>query len=345
MIFTQTIQNQAPPSGWWNDNPLKVTYAGKTVAAKTTRQKGVMKIRKLSQYQYEVIATGEVKDFNPTQTRGDNKDRVILSLSKLRDIINANSSRRDRMKFITTTYAENMTCEKRLYSDTKEFIRKLRKYCAGYKVEYINVVEPQGRGAWHNHFILIFDRTAPYLDNDTVISPLWGHGFVKTKAIDDIENLGAYFSAYFCDIEFNDENVAEIKELNDGKFDYKIKDIEYNREGEKVDKAFIKGGRICMYPPGMNIFRCSRGIQRPEYKEVEPEDFERLLPRLELTYEKTVVVTREVVLNFITGEKGLRDYFIHYRYFKWKPQKLLKLNELQEVHGLELPFNVEGVAA
>ena len=36
------------------------------------------------------------------------------------------------------------------------------------------------------------------------MAPLWGHGFTKTKAMQDCDNVGAYFSAYLGDMPLDE---------------------------------------------------------------------------------------------------------------------------------------------
>ena len=130
-----------------------------------------------------------------------------------------------------------MTDPKVLYKDFDKFMKKLKyKYKS---VDYINVVEPQGRGAWHCHILLRFnDYKKIYIPNKE-ISKMWGHGFVSVKAIKkDIDNLGAYLSAYLGDVEINDDNIRDL--LHDGVVKpgqaLNIKEVEV----EGVKKKFIK---------------------------------------------------------------------------------------------------------
>lgn len=62
-------------------------------------------------------------------------------------------------------------------------MRKLKRYLskqidltAGQKsFQYITIAEPQGENhgnSWHLHILLIFDDTAPFIENDT-IAELW----------------------------------------------------------------------------------------------------------------------------------------------------------------------------
>lgn len=68
----------------------------------------------------------------------------------------------------------------------------------GYSFEYIVAMEPQNRGAWHAHLILIFNGKAPFIPNDE-ISALWGQGFVKTKGL-KILTMSVHISLHISEI-------------------------------------------------------------------------------------------------------------------------------------------------
>ena len=164
------------------------------------------------------------------------------------------------MRWCTLTYAENMTDPKQLYKDFQQFNQRFQYYCKQHnygKPEYIVMMEPQGRGAWHAHLLYIWkNMKAPYISNDD-FRKLWGHGFVRIKKLDNVDNVGAYLTAYLGDMEIN-----EI----DNKFDYigsECKEIEVDEDGKKIKKAFVKGARLDLYPSNFNMIRCSRGIKRP----------------------------------------------------------------------------------
>ena len=51
-----------------------------------------------------------------------------------------------------------MTDPKKLYTDNEKFMKRVRYFFKDETtIDYINVVEPQGRGAWHCHFLLRFN--------------------------------------------------------------------------------------------------------------------------------------------------------------------------------------------
>ena len=142
-------------------------------------------IRKLTGSEYLNLYTGEVNSYD----KHDNKSEVCTlsirrTMERIRNLLNANCLFESHLRWITLTYADNMTDISILYSDFRNFWKKFKRKCfsEGWSIpEYINVIEPQGRGAWHCHVMLIFPSNAPYIDNNTVIAKLWGHGFTKTK--------------------------------------------------------------------------------------------------------------------------------------------------------------------
>lgn len=236
-------------------------------------------IKKLDKESYVNIRTGEVKEFTHHQSRKDDIDNVKKTLTKGRDMINANVFDVSYCKWITLTYAVNMTDPDRLYKDYKLFNTRLRrKYGA---CEYITAAEPQGRGAWHLHVLLIFDHPAPYMSNNDV-AQLWGQGFVKVKKLDNVDNVGAYLTAYLGDLECIDNDAPE--EL--------VKTVSvFDDTGHPVSKRFIKGARLSMYPPGFHIFRWSRGCKKPVIKDVEYQRAKKEVGGLTPTYIKSIQLT------------------------------------------------------
>ena len=190
--------------------------------------------------------------------------QVSQSLKRLRDYINTNVVDVTKCKWITLTYAENMTNTRLLYKDFKNFMAKMRYYFSEYKIEYIVAMEPQGRGSWHAHLILIFDRTAPFIPNST-IERIWEHGFTVTHKLDNIDNVGAYLTAYLGDMEYNEKNLNLLREQTTTHTRFEIKEVaEIDDIKLNTPKKFIKGGRLYLYPPKFNLYRCSRGIKAPD---------------------------------------------------------------------------------
>lgn len=211
---------------------------------------------------YMYLDTGEIFECNHIENRSESKFQVGQSLKRLRDYINTNVVDTNKCKWITLTYAKNMQDTKKLYKDFQKFMQKLRYQYKDYKIEYIVACEPQARGAWHMHLILIFDKVAPFISNAT-IEKLWEQGFTKTTKLDNIDNIGAYLTAYLGDMEFTEENILELQKQGLNVSQMSLKEVN-EIEGIKLEepKSFIKGGRLYMYPPKFNLYRISRGIKK-----------------------------------------------------------------------------------
>jgi len=218
-------------------------------------------IKKISKNEYVILETGEIKEYSfHAENRVQNKEALRRTFKKIRELINTNFIGAKNELAFTITYKENMIDPKQLYKDFEKFIKRLR-----YKypdIDYMSVVEPQGRGAWHCHVLLRFNNLEKVYIPNKEVAELWGHGFVNVKAISkDVDNLGAYLSAYLGYVEI-DNNLNELVSLGVVKpgQTFKIKEVEVNGK----QKKFIKGGRLHLYPVGMNIYRCSRGIKPPK---------------------------------------------------------------------------------
>lgn len=254
-------------------------------------------IKKLNANEYIDIRTGEIKEFIHIENRAQAINDVRKSLSRLRDYINTNVTDISKCKWVTLTYKENMTDTKKLYDDFKRFNMKLRYYLSkqNYKYEYIVAMEPQGRGAWHAHILMIFDCKAPYIDNNDVMASIWGHGFTSTKDLDgSIDNLGAYLTAYLGDMELKEGiDTIGLNNIFDkhGKCKYQVSEVEINEDGRNISKAFIKGLRMALYPPKFNIYRCSRGIKKPIITYDSEINAQKKISAGTLTFERTIKLT------------------------------------------------------
>lgn len=116
----------------------------------------------------------------------------------LRRLVNANAGQyqddRGRPylpKFLTLTFAENITSINDANHEWKKFIQRLDRFIA-YRAKYVVVVEFQDRGAVHYHAIFF---NLPYIRKKK-IEELWGQGFIRINAIDEVDNVGAYVSKY-----------------------------------------------------------------------------------------------------------------------------------------------------
>jgi hypothetical protein len=234
---------------------------------------------------YVICASGEIKDVEHKVTRKDNKKGLYKTFANARAVINANVTDVSKVRWCTLTYAENMTDPKQLYSDFQKFNQRFQYYCKsqGYdKPEYIVMMEPQGRGAWHAHLLYIWqDQKAPYIPNN-VFRDLWRHGFVRIKKLDNVDNVGAYLTAYLGDMEISEMDVSRAvgRECT-------IKET-VGENGEKVKKAIVKGARLDLYPANFNMLRCSRGVKRPVAEMLSQEDAEKKVSAATKTFESAI---------------------------------------------------------
>lgn len=239
-------------------------------------------ILKVDNDRYINLETGELKEFQHFISRADDLRFFSQSLRHLREIINTNVTNSNNALWVTLTYAENMTDTKRLYDDFKKFFKRLRYKYSDYHIEYIAAMEPQARGAWHCHLILLFDTLAPFIPNNT-LADIWGLGYVKVKALTDIDNPGAYLTAYLGDMEMLE---AEECGVFNGQGKCKVVDM-IEENGKHVSKAIIKGARLHLYPPKFNIYRCSKGIKKPESVLMPYDEALTIVDGLNPTYEQS----------------------------------------------------------
>jgi hypothetical protein len=262
--------------------------------------RNLKKFRKLNKMEYVDLETGEILEYKLNENRGQNVAGLKRTFKEIRNIINNNFTGADNELFVTLTYAENMMDTKKLYKDFELFVRKLkRKY---NNVEYMSVIEPQARGAWHCHVLLKFpDADNVYIDNDKDMARMWGHGFTKTRKLKNVDNIGAYISAYLADVEACEENRETIFDAITRSNDI-LEVVEKNVDG--VKKSYVKGARLHMYPSGMNLYRCSRGIKKPETEKMLYKEVKKIVGSGQASYTRTIDIERDgKTINAITYEQ------------------------------------------
>lgn len=271
-------------------SPVRLKIAGNITEVRYMARKPDIRIRKRDKDTYVDLSTGEIRNFSHGESRAANIAGVAKSLGKLRDILNTNITDTHNCLWVTLTYAENMQDTQRLYHDFRKFNMRFHTFIKKNKLppyEYIVAMEPQGRGAWHCHVVLIFSRKAPFVSNSD-LRKVWKHGFVKIKALKNISNVGVYLTAYMASMELGDA----LKNMTLDKLDArKIKQIAIkDSDGKDETKAYIKGARLCLYPVGFRIFRKSRGILPPSIKECTYADALHEIGDAQKTYEKAINV-------------------------------------------------------
>lgn len=199
-----------------------------------------MPITKIDELRYLVNSTGEVLEYQKTDNRSENLYGLSVSMSNLRSVLNENFSGSSSEVWATFTYRENMQDSKRLYVDWRDFWKRLKYENPETPLEYVTIAEPQKRGAWHLHCLVKRTDKKPLFLPQKALMALWGHGGVNIKRLDSSDNIGAYLSAYLSNLPTDSKTETE--------------------------KSYIKGARLHLYPPGMNFYRCSRGIKKPEWQ-------------------------------------------------------------------------------
>ena len=280
--------SQIPPK---NPNLMvKVTEMGNVIEVQYMSRRNCKQTIQMLQggEQFVICATGEIKDVEHHNTRKDNKKGLYKTFANARAVINANVTDVSKVRWCTLTYAENMTDPKRLYEDFRNFNWRFQYYCKqkGYsKPEYIVMMEPQGRGAWHAHLLYIWqDQKAPYIANQE-FREMWGHGFVRIKKLDNVDNVGAYLTAYLGDMEIDEMDVSKAV----GK-QCKVVEVE-DEDGKKVKKAIVKGARLDLYPANFNMLRCSRGVKRPVAEMMSQEEASKKVSAATKTFESAIKLT------------------------------------------------------
>lgn len=258
-------------------------------------------IQKLDKDHYVNLQTGEYLEFEHQKNRSENLQSVARSLSQGRDLLNANIVDTKKCRWVTLTYSDNMTDPKKLQKDFENFNVRLRRKYGHY--EYITAAEPQGRGAWHLHVVLIFSGPAPYIPNE-IMAAAWKQGFVTVKKLDDVDNVGAYLTAYLGDLELTEAKFEGVKG--------KIKEVDVEVDGTMQKKRYVKGGRLCMYPPGFHIFRWSKGIKKPTVTYMTAGEANEKVGAATLTFEKTVA---------LSDETSSFEATLNYRYYNSKRRR------------------------
>lgn len=130
----------------------------------------------------------------------ENREKVLnRARTDLRRIINSNIGMYGQTdKFMTLTFAENMTDLKSANYEFKKFMQRLKRF---HKIDmkYAAVPEIQqeryektGFAVWHFHVIFF---NLPYTRANK-LSSIWGNGFIKINRIDHVDNVGAYICKY-----------------------------------------------------------------------------------------------------------------------------------------------------
>lgn len=253
-------------------------------------------IQKLSSEEYVVLDTGEVKLFEKAENRSEGKISLYKTFKKLRYLINNNFTGSKNELFVTLTFAPNDLGWRPTVGDTdylakafKVYLQRLKR-CYG-SVDFIRVLEPHEDGHAHYHVLLKFiDKDSVFIKNSDM-AKLWSKGFVKIHSLKDVDNIGAYVSAYLTDVEFNEQ--AVLKSMLAGE------NVEVI---EKDGKKYIKGGRVKYYPTGKQIYNKSKGILEPERTTMYYSKAKKIVGSAKPTFEKNIVIETNDFSNVLRFE-------------------------------------------
>lgn len=287
-------QNELPEKRIYQDAIVTVTDMGHLIEIQHMQKRNTeCHIRKIDADRYILLETGEIFEYEKIENRSESENSLRQTFKKLRYLINANFTGKPNELFVTFTFAKDSFDNKQLYKDFDKFLKRLRyRYKDSTTIDYLNVVEPHASGQWHSHMLIRFnDLRSVYIPNKE-LEEMWGQGFVKIKSLKDVDNIGAYVSAYLADLDVPDDFVPKSD-----KTEVMIKTV------EGKPKKFIKGGRLQFYPPGMNIYRPSRGIKMPEREEMPYKMAQKKVGSGEPHFRKSYAIERDGFENTITIEQ------------------------------------------
>lgn len=232
-----------------NNNIFEVQYLMK--------QNHLSHILKLDKDSYMIKNTGEIKEFNKINDRSESINSLKQTMKKIRYLINNNFSGGKKELWATLTFKDTEIAKnpKEIYKEFNKFMKRLNyKY---KNLEYIVIIEPHGiennnLNNWHGFHLhlLLKSKSNLYIPYDE-FEKIWGLGMTRIERLNNIDNIGAYISAYLTNIEIKEEK-------NSG-------------------KKFIKGARIWLYPKNINIYRKSRGITFPERTKMKYKEAKELI--------------------------------------------------------------------
>lgn len=261
----QVVKGTHKPKGF---DIVKVRYEGDTYATVIHQERPTKThVRKIDSKRYEVLSTGEIKEYQPMsqdqkrRIRRQTLNRTFNDLCGLirYNFVNSGEKGCNAQLFITLTYADNMVDGDKAKKDLNLFITKLnKKYKGIYDLEYIAVIEPQERGAWHFHIMLKATNTDWLWIEYSDLNRLWKHGYTDIQRLRS-DDIGRYYVTYFTALMDTGEEDKEDATSEDT----------YRREKsvKNPSKKVKKGSRLEMYTPNMKFYSKSRGIKKPSYEE------------------------------------------------------------------------------
>lgn len=187
--------------------------------------------------------------------RTDNISTLKKSFKRNRDLINCNFTGADNELFVTLTYADRARGKniKAVNADFDRFIKRIKRktHVSTANLVWFSALEPQADGTWHLHCLLKWqDRKRIFIAN-TMLATLWGCGFTKTTAIDNVTNIGAYLTAYLTNIIVDSTAINNIAK-------------ESTKWTMHHEHMVQKSGRLGYYHAFTHVGRHSRNCKQPQ---------------------------------------------------------------------------------
>lgn len=262
-------------------------------------------IKKLSKDEYCDLATGEIKEFKHMEVRTDSYNSLRQTFKKLRYLINNNFSGRKNELFVTLTFGPDEDGWRPFLGDNvylskcfKNFREKLERKFGKDSVKFIRVLEPHADGHAHYHVLLRFDGYDRIYISNADFAKIWGYGHVTVHSLKNVDNIGAYVSAYLTDVELNDETDTGtvIKALQEDR-QLEIKMV------DGKEKKFIKGGRLHMYPSGKQIYNKSKDLVMPERETMTYKKAKKIVGSAQPHYAKKYEIESDDFTNTVIFEQ------------------------------------------
>ena len=233
---------------------------------------------RLSKTEYVDKETGEIKKYRTSKKREENPSELRKTFKALRRLINYNFCAGNNEKHITLTYGKLQKDYKQVNIDFRHWWKLIKKHFPS--LEYICVTEYQASGSIHLH-VLVKDIDNEDLPLDqTLLNETWPKGFSEVTDIKNVSNLGAYLTAYFINLNLNE-------------------DI----QNKNANKLILKGERLKFYKTGQKIFTTSRGIVRNKGHTVTEEELEEITRGAKLVYADSKIISK-------TNENG-KEYIVN----------------------------------
>lgn len=248
--------------------------------------------------------TGEIIE-QRDESRAVKTNSMRQTFKKMRYYINNNFTGARNELFITLTYGKELGVRPKL-SDSAEiqssfqvFIKRLKRRYNGKvdritkkqrdfsSIDHFYVVEPHADGHAHIHVLLRFNDLKQVFIPAKELELLWGRGFVKIQSLDNVDNVGAYVTAYLSDMPLEE---AESSGVN-------------GEIVEKKGKKYVKGARLHYYPANFNLYRKSSGIKMPESKMIKYSEAKKIVSSGKLTVSRDYFVESGDFSNEIKYEQ------------------------------------------